>query len=116
MVRLSSGSYVLDPTALPNASTLKANAALGRLASRVYAYVGLERVGGVTAYDVTNPGAPSLAACANTRSLAAVDGDRGPKGLEFVPEELSPNGKALRLVGNETSKTVTVFQVNRVQR
>lgn len=59
---------------------------------------------------------PSFATYANTRGLAAVGGDQGPEGIEFVPEEASPNGKPLLLVGNETSKTVTVFQVNRVRR
>lgn len=89
---------------------------VGRVGSSVYAFVGLERIGGVMAYDVTDPSQPSFATYANTRSLAAVGGDRGPEGIEFVPEEASPNGKPLLLVGNETSKTVTVFQVNKVRR
>lgn len=90
--------------------------AIGRVGASVYAFVGLERIGGVVAYDVTNPAKPSFATYANTRSLAAVGGDRGPEGLEFVAEEASPNGKPLLLVGNETSKTVAVFQVNKVRR
>jgi hypothetical protein len=81
----------------------------------MFAFVGLERVGGVMAYDVTVPTSPSFAAYANTRTLppAAVGGDRGPEGIEFVAAEDSPNGKPLVLVGNEVSRTVTIFQVDR---
>jgi hypothetical protein len=42
-----------------------------------------------------------------------VGGDRGPEGIEFVAAEDSPNGKPLVLVGNEVSRTVTIFQVDR---
>jgi hypothetical protein len=63
------------------------------------------------AYDVTNPLAPEFAAYANTRSLSEVKGDRGPEGIEFVPAEESPNGRPLVLVGNEVSRTVTIYEV-----
>jgi DNA-binding beta-propeller fold protein YncE len=201
-IRVGSSSYVLDPTAFPNAATLKANAALGRLTvtnasgdsdndgdfdrieafgarsfsiwsaagdlvwdsgdqfeqylgdpahgfaaifnasndtnspdnrsdnkgpepegvaigrigGRSFAFVGLERIGGVMAYDVTNPYAPSFAAYANTRKLDVLQGDLGPEGIEFVDEEASPNGRPLVLVGNETSKTIAIYQVVRIRK
>jgi hypothetical protein len=70
----------------------------------------------VIAYDLTDPYAPAFAAYANTRSVTEVKGDRGAEGVEFVSEEDSPNGRPLVLVGNETSRTVSVFQVNRSKR
>jgi hypothetical protein len=90
--------------------------AVGKVAGRTFAFVALERIGGVMAYDVTSPSAPTFAAYANTRSLTEPRGDLGAEGIEFIPEEDSPNGKPLVLVGNEVSRTVSVFQVNTTKR
>lgn len=90
--------------------------AVGRIGGRTFAFVGLERIGGLMAYDVTNPYAPQFAAYANPRSLNEVKGDLGAEGVEFVSAEDSPNGKPLVLVGNEVSRTVSVFQVDTTKR
>jgi len=90
--------------------------ALGRISGRTFAFVGLERIGGVMAYDVSNPYEPTFAAYANTRSVTEVKGDLGAEGVEFVAAEDSPNGRPLLLVGNEVSRTVSVFQVNTTKR
>lgn len=90
--------------------------AVGKVRGRSIAFIGLERIGGVMAYDVTDAYAPTFAAYANTRSLTEQKGDHGAEGVEFVPEEDSPNGKPLVLVGNEVSRTVSVFQVDTARR
>jgi len=90
--------------------------AVGKIGGRSFAFVALERVGGVMAYDVTDPYAPTFAAYVNTRSVTEQRGDLGAEGVEFVPADESPNGKPLVLVGNEVSRTVTVFQVNAARR
>jgi DNA-binding beta-propeller fold protein YncE len=90
--------------------------AVGKVGGRSFAFVALERIGGVMAYDVTTPHSPTFATYANTRSLTELKGDLGAEGIEFVPEEQSPNGKPLVLVGNEVSRTVSVFQVNTAKR
>lgn len=90
--------------------------AVGKVGGRSYTFVALERIGGVMAYDVSNPYAPVFATYANTRSVTEQKGDLGPEGVEFVSEEDSPNGKPLVLVGNEVSRTVSVFQVNTAKR
>jgi DNA-binding beta-propeller fold protein YncE len=90
--------------------------AVGKVGGRTFAFVGLERIGGVMAYDVSNPHAPAFAAYANTRSLTEVKGDLGAEGVEFVAAENSPIGKPLVLVGNEVSRTVSIFQVNTSKR
>ena len=90
--------------------------AVGKVGGRDYAFIGLERMGGVMAYDVSDPYAPRFAAYANTRNLTElnlVKGDRGAEGVTFIAEEDSPNGKPLVLVGNEVSKTVSIFQVEK---
>jgi len=81
-----------------------------RFGQRTFAFVGLERVGGIMVYDVTNPFAPHFVTYANSRQGAA--GDLGPEGLEFVPAARSPNGRALLIVGHEVSGTTAIYQVN----
>ena len=84
--------------------------ALGRMGAKTYAFIGLERVGGVMVYDITNPFSPHFVTYASARQGAG--GDLGPEGLDFVPAHRSPNGKPLLIVGNEVSGTTAIFQVN----
>ena len=80
---------------------------------RWYAFIGLERVGGVMVYDITNPAAPEFIQYINNRDFTAepeTGPDTGPEGLVFVDAKKSPNGKALLLVANEVSGTVSIFQ------
>lgn len=81
-----------------------------------HAFVGLERISGVMAYDVTNPAAPTFAGYVNTRNFSAPAdsaeaGDLGPEGLLFIAAGDSPNGSPLLVVSNEVSGTVAVYQV-----
>ncbi len=80
--------------------------AVGRIAGRTFAFIGLERVGGVFAYDVTDPAAPTLAAYANSRAT-----DLGAEGLAFIKAEDSPTRTPLVLIGNEVSRTVAIYEV-----
>jgi hypothetical protein len=75
-----------------------------------YAFIGLERVGGVMVYDVSNPTRPVYETYINTRSGAT--GDLGPEGMHFVPADKSPNGKPLLVIGNEISGTTAIYQIN----
>ena len=83
---------------------------VGQIGRKTFAFIGLERVGGVMVYDVTTPTAPTFVTYLNTRTGAT--GDRGPEGLTFVPAKKSRNGKPLLIVGNETSGTTTILQLN----
>ena len=90
---------------------------------RTYAFVGLERVGGVVAYDVTEPARPRFVTWTDNRSFSASGssdlanaGDLGPEGLAFISGDESPTGRPLVAVGNEVSGTTTVFGVARVAR
>lgn len=78
--------------------------------AKTYAFLGLERVGGVMVYDVSVPTAPVHVTYLNTRSAAT--GDRGPEGLTFIAADKSPNGKPLLVVGNEVSGTTAIYQIN----
>lgn len=83
---------------------------IGTFGQKHYAFIGLERVGGVMVYDVSNPAQPSFVTYLNTRNGAT--GDRGPEGLTFIPASKSPNGKPLLVVGHEVSGTTTILQIN----
>ena len=83
---------------------------LGKIGAKTFAFIGLERVGGVMVYDVSNPVSPSFVTYFNARTGAT--GDRGPEGLIFVPAAKSPNGKPLLILGHEVSGTTSVLQLN----
>ncbi|MEH6491010.1 choice-of-anchor I family protein [Halopseudomonas sp.] len=94
---------------------------VGKLGNKTFAFIGLERIGGVMAYDITDPTAPFFVDYLNTRedwttedpeSVLADAGDLGPEGLVFISAQDSPNGEALLVIGNEVSGTTAVFQIN----
>jgi len=96
--------------------------AIGTLKGHQYAFVGLERVGGIMVFDVTNPAATSYVSYYNNRDFSAATeisgssnpaaGDLGPEGMVFIDAKDSPNRKPLLVVGNEISGTTTIYQVN----
>ncbi|MEW6765454.1 MAG: choice-of-anchor I family protein [Pseudomonadota bacterium] len=102
--------------------------AIGTVEGKSYAFIGLERMGGVMMYDVSTPNAPTFVAYKNNRDLTitpdvipegttaatpggADTGDLGPEGLAFIPADQSPNGYPLLVVGNEISGTTTVYRI-----
>lgn len=85
--------------------------AIGRIGDKAYAFIALERIGGVMAYDVTDPRAPRFVAWANNRTLEAPGGDLGSEGIIFIPRAQSPNDTTLIVLANEVSATVSVYSV-----
>lgn len=83
---------------------------IGRFGKKTIAFIGLERVGGVMAYDISDPAKPVFMTYINTRS--GTTGDRGPEGLALIPANRSPNGKPLLIVGNEVSGTTAILQID----
>lgn len=81
--------------------------ATGTINGHTYAFIALERIGGVMIYDITNPLMPAYVGYANNRGP-----DRGAEGIIFIPASESPNGKNLVILSNETSSTLTIFEVN----
>ncbi|GAB4427540.1 MAG: hypothetical protein OHK0039_45870 [Bacteroidia bacterium] len=81
---------------------------------KVYAFVALERIGGVMVYDVTNPIEPAFVDYANNRNTTAATGDLGPEGLIYIPGTASPDGKSYLIVANEISSTLTIFELGGV--
>ncbi|WP_153427375.1 choice-of-anchor I family protein [Streptomyces alkaliphilus] len=90
---------------------------VGTVDGTPYAFVGLERIGGVVVYDLTDPRAPRPAGYVNSRDFsgdaeAGTAGDLGPEGLTFIPAEESPNGRPLLVVAHEVSGTTTVYEIS----
>ena len=85
---------------------------VGQFGRKSIAFIGLERVGGVMAYDVTDPAKPVFLTYFNSRN--GLTGDRGPEGLTLIPAKRSPNGKPLLIVGNEVSGTTAIIQIDLV--
>jgi len=90
--------------------------ALGVINERTYAFIGLERIGGVMVYDITDPKGVTFVTYANNRDFsgdaeAGTADDLGPEGLLFIPAADSPNGANLLVVANEISGTTTIYQI-----
>lgn len=94
---------------------------IGVMGEKTFLFLGLERMGGVMVYDITDPTAPIFQDYLNSRELwdgedpdngnLAGFGDLGPEGLVFIPASDAPQGKPLLVVGNEVSGTTAVYEV-----
>ncbi len=91
--------------------------AVGRAFGRTFAFLGLERAGGIMTFDITDPTAPRLADYANPR-MEGLSGpganDVSPEGVQFVSAEDSPAGMPLVIATHEISGTTTVFALEPV--
>ncbi len=102
---------------------------VGTVGDRTYAFVGLERVGGIMAYDITDPTDATFVQYLNNRDFSvsaedAIDdgaapaeavraaGDLGPEGLAFISATDSPTGEAMLAVGNEVSGSTTLYAID----
>jgi len=115
-----------DSVALDNRSRSKGpepeGIAVGVVDGRTYAFIGLERIGGIMVYEITDPRHARFISYVNNRNFSIPPqradgsvnpdaGDSGIEGLIFIPGDHSPTGKPLVVVGNETSGTTTVWAV-----
>lgn len=78
----------------------------------MYAFIGLERIGGVMMFNINNPLAPVYVGYANNRSTVASGPDLGTEGIIFISADQSPNGQALVILANEVSSTLSIYQIN----
>lgn len=102
---------------------------IGSIEGKTYAFIGLERMGGIMIYDISDPQKSSFVDYFLNRDLS-VDfeindstdpvtlkgdymkaGDLAPEGMRFVAAKDSPIHKPLLLVASEVSGTVSVYQL-----
>jgi 2',3'-cyclic-nucleotide 2'-phosphodiesterase / 3'-nucleotidase / 5'-nucleotidase len=103
---------------------------LVRISGRVYAFIGLERIGGIMVYNITNPYDVSFVDYFNSRDFTVLVcdelddddceqgsvpnpavGDLGPEILHFIAAHDSPNGRPLLAVSHEISGTTTLYEI-----
>jgi hypothetical protein len=107
-----------DATAFDNRSDNKGpepeGLAIGKLDGRTYAFVALERTGGILVYDVSEPTAPTFETSLATRDYTApeVGPDSGPEIVKFIEDEKSPTGGPLLMVAHEITGTVTFWELD----
>lgn len=84
------------------------NVVVGQVGHHSYAFVGLERVGGIMIYDITNPYEPYF-----VKYLYDPDNkDISPEGITFESAEESPNGKPLLIASFEVSGTTSTWELD----
>jgi hypothetical protein len=85
---------------------------IGQIGNDLYAFIGLERQGGVMVYNVSNPISPSFVTYFHTMNTDTMMTDIAPEGLIFIPASESHTSKNLLVVSNEVSGTITIYEVN----
>ena len=97
-----------DKGAEPEALTL------GEVGDRLFAFVGLERMGTIMVFDITNPYDVKFQDYFYNRGLepsADISGDLAPEGMTFVPAAQSATNEALLIIGNEISGSIAVWEI-----
>jgi hypothetical protein len=90
---------------------------VGEIDGVPYVFVGLERVGGVMVWNLSDPTAPEWVGYLNDRPFFASAegddaGDLGPEGLTFIAAEVSPTGAPLLAVAHEISGTTRLYEIS----
>lgn len=85
---------------------------IAKISNETFAFISLERVGGVMVYNISNPNAPVFVDYKNTRSTSAYGGDNGAEGITYIPKTESATGKGYIVIANEISGTLTIYEIN----
>lgn len=86
---------------------------VGQVGEACYAFITLERIGGVMVYNITDPANPVFVSYRNNRSTTdAAVGDLGPEGILYINPTDSPNDTGLIVMANEVSATISVYKIN----
>ncbi|MEG0276730.1 MAG: choice-of-anchor I family protein [Coprobacillus sp.] len=89
---------------------------IGQIDNKTFAFIGLERIGGVMVYDMTNPEKPSFVNYINSRDFSQdILGDDSPEGMRFVSASESKTGQPQLFVAYEVSGTVGVYDLTLVK-
>lgn len=87
------------------------------IGERIYAFIGLERMGGVMVYDISDPSEVEFVTYFNQRrpeddpEEQDTSADLGPESFAFLSAEQSPTGVPLLIAGNEVSGTTSVYRI-----
>lgn len=90
---------------------------VGQVQGNHYAFIGLERVGGIMVYNIDNPEKPAFNKYFSSRNfnggeeVTAANGDTAPEGLTYIPANESPTGQNILLAAHEVSGTIAAYQI-----
>jgi len=76
-----------------------------------YAFITLERTGGLMTYDITNPSAPIFVSYKNSRTVPTVGGDLAPEGIIYIAPTNNSLAKGLIVMANEVSSTLSIYEI-----
>ena len=86
-----------------------------KIKGKTYAFIGLERIGGIMMYDVTDVEDVKFYDYINLRDFTgnsvSTSGSLAPEGLNVVEAKDSPTGQPLLIVANEVSGNVNIFEI-----
>ena len=85
--------------------------ALGNINGQTYAFITLERTGGVMVYNITNPDNPTFTDYKHSRMTSAYGGDNGPEGIIYIAPENTTTGKGYVIIANEISGTLSMYEI-----
>jgi Ca2+-binding RTX toxin-like protein len=89
---------------------------IATIEDKTYAFIGLERMGGVFAYDITDPNNPVQIQYINNRDFTIEPFDPDTEALnpavgDLGPEEITYIGNNLLVVNNDISGSTTIYQI-----
>ena len=81
------------------------NVTIGTVNGKTYAFIAIERIGGIMVYDITDPAKAEFVNYINSREFASeIQGDVSPEGLCFVENQ---NGKITYTSAKQSVATVS---------
>ncbi|MGN0418745.1 choice-of-anchor I family protein [Anaerostipes faecalis] len=88
------------------------NVTVGKINGKAYAFVAVERIGGIMAYDITDPQNSIYANYINSRDFSeAIKGDVSPEGLCVAQAD----GKNILLAACEVSGTLAAYELPKTE-
>jgi hypothetical protein len=84
---------------------------VGQINGATYAFITLERIGGLMTYDITNPAAPVFVSYKNNRTANLATSDLAPEGIIYIKPAESPLSTGLVVMANEVSATLSFYQI-----
>ncbi len=108
-----------DKTGMDNRSGKKGpepeSVVTGTVNGKTYAFIGLERIGGVMVYDISDPANAKFVNYINSRDFSdKIVNDVSPEGLCFVSAADSKTGSPLLLAACEVSGTLAAYELTPV--
>ncbi|MBX9852802.1 MAG: choice-of-anchor I family protein [Cytophagaceae bacterium] len=82
----------------------------GKIGKNIYAFITLERYGGVMVYNITDPVNPYFIQYINSNEKGS-EAESRPEGILFIPASNSPSGKNMVIVANEGTSVIDIYEI-----